>query len=88
MLIALAEFTESLLDIRSYLESTIRPTMVGPEKSFQTKGSYSALNAFSDWVLRVQYFIREPYLSHPESNMGPPWLSPEKNFQNQGSQKA
>ena len=39
LLIFLAEFTESVLDILSYLEPTIRPSMIGPEKNFQT-GSF------------------------------------------------
>ena len=33
------EFTGSVLDIHLYAESTIRPTMVGPEKIFQNNGS-------------------------------------------------
>ena len=29
---------------------------------------------FSDWLMQIQYFIREPYLSYPEATIGPPWL--------------
>ena len=34
LIIFYTEFTESVLDVLSYPESTIRPTMVGPEKTF------------------------------------------------------
>ena len=42
LLIFLAELTESVLDILSYPEFTIRPTMVEPEKNFQNGGSHIA----------------------------------------------
>ena len=34
-----AIFTEGVLDIPSYPESTIGPTIVGPEEKFQSKAS-------------------------------------------------
>ena len=36
------EISESVLDILSYPEFAIRPTMVGQEKNFQNGGSYMA----------------------------------------------
>ena len=42
LLIVQIEFTESVLDIFSYPDSSIRPTMVGPEKNFQNVGSHMA----------------------------------------------
>ena len=42
VLIFEAEFTESVLDKVLYLESTIRPTLVGPEENFLNEGSQMA----------------------------------------------
>ena len=48
LLILKAKFTESLLDILSYSESTIKPTMVGWEKIFQNGGSQMARKCYFD----------------------------------------
>ena len=42
LLIICAKYTESLLDIPSYPESTIGPPWLGPEKIFQHKSSQKA----------------------------------------------
>ena len=57
----LAEFTESVLNILSYLESTIKLPMVGSENIFKILRRLKAL--LSDWLLKVQHFITDPYIS-------------------------
>ena len=59
LLIFYAEFRESVLDIHSYPESTIRPTMVGPEKHFRIGGSHMVENTVLRLAFAIQYFIRE-----------------------------
>ena len=45
LVIIYAEYTESLLGIRSHLESTLDPPWLGTEKSFRNESSQRAGNA-------------------------------------------
>ena len=62
LLIFLVEFTESVLDIFLFPESTRGPLWSGPEKNFQNTGSQKAGKCYSEiGCLQIQCFIREPY---------------------------
>ena len=51
LLIFYAEYIESVLDFVSYLESTMGPPWLGPEKSFKNQGSQTAGKRFLRLVL-------------------------------------
>ena len=56
-----SEFTDRALEIHTYPESTIWPTMVVPKKKLKKRLSDGWKMLSWDWLLRIQCFLREPF---------------------------
>ena len=82
-----------MLDIFSYPESTMKPTVAGWEKKFHNGNSHMAdilALGFTYTVFHKRAILLTFYaeytesvldiLSYLESTMGPPWLVPLKEF--------